>query len=345
MKTIRILHRTDARAPQYVRQLPQCKPVSLDGRYAFFFNEDGPEETDYVAVVGKGCRKACTCKVPRGHTLLLTSEPYSVLAYPHRYCAQFARVLSCQEELGVPQAVHTQAILPWFVGVEGHYGGAYKVNLTYDDFRSGKASCPEKTKLLSVITSNKTFTRGHRKRLKFVARLKEALGDQVDIFGSGIRPFDDKWSALAPYKYHLAIENTSERFYWTEKISDCFLSDTFPIYHGCTNILDFFPADSLRTFPLNDFDAALRIIADTIGSTAYEDSRSARAEAKRRVMDEYNFFTMIAQACDSLPEAAEAELVTLRPAEHFFNFHNLYVKHLSHAVGRLLGGRATNILK
>lgn len=40
--------------------------------------------------------------------------------------------------------------------------------------------------------------------------------------------------------FHIAIENTSIKNYFSEKILDCFRSKTVPIYYGCTNIEDFF---------------------------------------------------------------------------------------------------------
>jgi len=40
--------------------------------------------------------------------------------------------------------------------------------------------------------------------------------------------------------FHIAIENTSIRNYFSEKILDCFQSRTVPVYCGCTNIGDFF---------------------------------------------------------------------------------------------------------
>jgi hypothetical protein len=40
--------------------------------------------------------------------------------------------------------------------------------------------------------------------------------------------------------FHIAIENTSMKNFFTEKIIDCFQAKTIPIYYGCTNIEDFF---------------------------------------------------------------------------------------------------------
>lgn len=47
--------------------------------------------------------------------------------------------------------------------------------------------------------------------------------------------------------FHIAIENTSIRNYFSEKLLDCFQSHTFPIYYGCSNIEQYFdPAGMIR---------------------------------------------------------------------------------------------------
>jgi hypothetical protein len=48
--------------------------------------------------------------------------------------------------------------------------------------------------------------------------------------------------------YHICIENTSHENYFTEKIIDCFLFRTIPIYFGCPNIGDFFDKTGIVTF-------------------------------------------------------------------------------------------------
>ena len=45
--------------------------------------------------------------------------------------------------------------------------------------------------------------------------------------------------------FHIAIENTSIKDYFSEKLLDCFQSKTVPIYYGCTNIGDYFNTDGM----------------------------------------------------------------------------------------------------
>ena len=45
--------------------------------------------------------------------------------------------------------------------------------------------------------------------------------------------------------FHIAIENTSIKNYFSEKLLDCFQSRTVPIYWGCQNIGDYFNIDGI----------------------------------------------------------------------------------------------------
>lgn len=54
--------------------------------------------------------------------------------------------------------------------------------------------------------------------------------------------------------FGVVIENTSHRGYFTEKIIDCFLMKTIPIYWGCPNVGDFFNEKGIIKFDnVDDF--------------------------------------------------------------------------------------------
>lgn len=86
-----------------------------------------------------------------------------------------------------------------------------------------------KSKLCSIIVSNKTKTQGHRLRHEIVKR----FGDKIDVFGLGYNPIDSKLEALRDYKYSIVIENVRRDYWFTEKLLDCFATGTIPIYWGC----------------------------------------------------------------------------------------------------------------
>ena len=111
-----------------------------------------------------------------------------------------------------------------------------------------------KNKLVSVTASNKAFLPGHRERLKML----ESVKDKVDMFGSiqlylyGKMIRDErKFESLKDYAFSIAIENLSHEvddYYFSEKITDCFITGTIPIYYGCPNIGKFFNTDGILIF-------------------------------------------------------------------------------------------------
>jgi len=94
----------------------------------------------------------------------------------------------------------------------------------------------DKTKLVNIIASGKNFAPGHRMRHEVI----DAHGDRMEVLGRGYNPVEKKETALKDYMFSIAIENSSVKNYFTEKLLDCFAMGTIPIYWGCTNIGDFF---------------------------------------------------------------------------------------------------------
>jgi len=100
----------------------------------------------------------------------------------------------------------------------------------------------EKTKMISMISSNKNMCEGHRKRLEWVERFQ----GQVDFFGRGFSTeIGLKEEGLCDYMFSIAIENASYETYFTEKLLDCFATGTIPVYYGAPNIGDYFNKDGI----------------------------------------------------------------------------------------------------
>lgn len=69
----------------------------------------------------------------------------------------------------------------------------------------------------------------------------------------GILPNDDKME-LFKSKFSIIIENSQETNYFSEKLIDCLITKTIPIYWGCPNIGDYFNLDGFIVFEdENDF--------------------------------------------------------------------------------------------
>ena len=59
---------------------------------------------------------------------------------------------------------------------------------------------------------------------------------RAECFGRGIREIESKAIGLADYAFSITMENAREDDYFSEKLIDCFLTDTVPVYWGCPGI-------------------------------------------------------------------------------------------------------------
>lgn len=118
-----------------------------------------------------------------------------------------------------------------------------------------------KTKMCSIIASGKRQLEGHVFRHEVIKNISN-----VDVFGYGYNPVENKISALSDYRFSICIENTKSDWYFTEKIIDCFRTGTVPIYWGCKNIDQFFDPRGIITF--NTIEELNRIL-DTLTPESY----------------------------------------------------------------------------
>lgn len=278
------------------RQSPGGK--SIWGNYEFIFDyENKLTEADYWIVLNDIPTNQTT-KVPKGNTVLWTGEPYLVHRYPDAFVKQFGKVITCQPEITTDSVFHSQPAIPWFV------------HRSYDELKA-MDSVP-KSRKISMIVSNKQFTEGHKKRYDFAMKLKEHFGDQIDFFGRGINDFDDKWDVLADYEFSIAIENSQSADYFTEKIMDCYLSLTVPIYYGCPNINDYFSSSSMQLIDLDDFDGSIeRIKALLDDKDYYAKHVDALRIEKQKCLDEYNIFPVLANVLNTLPASSKKQKIHL----------------------------------
>jgi hypothetical protein len=277
------------------RQTPGSQGLWGDCR--FVVNEE-IDECDYW-VVYDGLQKPESVWCPPQNTILFTAEPPSVRSYGPRFTAQFARVVTCHPKIRHPQVIHDQQALPWHL-----------LTKTYDDLAAEPG--PAKTKTLSVISSDKAFTEGHRQRVEFVERLTRCLGGDLDHVGKGTR-VPNKWDGLADYQYTVVIENSSFRDYWTEKLADAFLTESYPFYYGCPNIGDYFPEKSYTWIDIGHFEAALETIVSTIKKNEYEATVEERASAKDLTLNKYNLFPTVAAMTSAAGARLPKERVRLLP--------------------------------
>ena len=283
------------------------------GNCKFFINE--PVDTCDAWIVFDDLVIAESCECPLDRTYLLTAEPPNVKTYNSQFVGQFATVLTAHEGLGGPASRTCPPLLPWHVGRHVRPNVVDYFDKTYDYLAALEPV--KKTKLISVISSNKVFTDEHRYRRTFVEILRRALGDQLDVFGRGVNDIEDKWDAIAPYKYHLALENAAVPNYWTEKITDAYLGWAFPIYMGCPNLSIYFPKGSFAQLPWGDSEVAIEVIRSVLNDDPFQDAHEQLRVARQKCLDEYNFFGYFARLAEQERSHSKRAQKTLLPQRAF----------------------------
>jgi len=239
--------------------------------------------------------------VPQGvPCVFIASEPETVKRYKRRFLAQFDAVITTDRRTPHPRRIFAHPGIPWHAGAMRRGEKNADESFAFEDFEKYE---PVKTKLVSVVASNKSFTPEHQMRLRFVGLLAAEMGDAVDVFGRGIRDFDDKVDVLSAYRYHIALENCAREDYWTEKLADPFLTLTYPIYFGCPNVLDYFPNESLTCIDIYNPREAIQRIKKVVSSDLAERRSEHLREARRRVMNEHNIFGLMARVAHEVCSA------------------------------------------
>lgn len=303
-----------------LRQLPG--KTGIWKNYQFYINEPIEEADFWVVCYQKLTNKTETCRVAPENTMYITWEPDSVYHFSKGFLNQFGRVVSCQEHLKHKNLVKDQPGLAWWMGMWNRPDGQTVITQDYDSFSK---SNPKKSKLISVIASNKTFTKGHRERLEFVKKLKAHFGDQLDLYGRGFHDFDNKWDAIADYEYHIVIENCSIPYYWSEKLADAFLGNSFPFYYGCSNVDKYFSKDAFRAIDLHDADEAIKVIDQAIEHNLAEKNSAAVECAKQQVLNEYNFFELVVKNLESMDASASKKSYTIKGDMAFIDFKKFII--------------------
>ena len=276
---------------RYSRQLPGNN--SQWGKCHFIFDVDA-QEYDWLVVYNELPRGVKSLgieklKCPREKTLLITVEPSSITVYGSYYLSQFGLIITSQEPWAIkhPNAIFTQPGLKWFYGASKNKDKM----LTYDEIQQTPPIT--KTKTISTVCSSRQGSLTiHSKRYRFTDQLKTHI-HELDIFGHGVNPMNDKAEALDPYQYHITVENHVFKHHLTEKLPDAFLGYTLPFYHGCPNAADYFPHESFIPIDINDLGKTVDIIRSTLANNEYNDRLPYIIEARRRVLEEHNLFAVL----------------------------------------------------
>ena len=234
-------------------------------------------------------------------------EKASFPEYPQKYLDQFDFVVTNRQDLTHHSLINSHYFHPWQVK---------KTKLELNNI-----SFIRKTRKLSAVISSSTLYNGHKKRYAFINRMIGHFKERLDWFSKDENPINDKWDGLAPYEYSFAIENSCFPGYFTEKISDCFLSLTMPIYFGAPDINTYFDDRSYIGIDLNNWEAATEKVESAIYNDLYTKNFKYVQESRKLVLEKYNLISGVKNVIDNLPLQKYTKGDYIYPLSRYDNKH------------------------
>jgi hypothetical protein len=161
---------------------------------------------------------------------------------------------------------------------------------------------PVKTQTCSWITSGISRTENHRKRLAFLKQVSDSQLD-CDYYGRDLPDYikasgrlNNKWHAMSPYFYNLAIENYADNaWYASEKLWDSLLAWCLPIYYGGSAADKLLPPGSFLRLPSLDEKGLAYIQEMTSTPDAWYAAQDAIAEARQIILHKLNLLNWLSE--------------------------------------------------
>lgn len=247
--------------------LTNC-PNSCSEKHEFVVNESG--EFDLVCVINWS-RNILLVKAPKANFLKLVQEPNWGHRFSHRFVNRHSRLFKLVRG-------HAKVQSRSMRGTAFEQGYAFLPHHV-------EPGQPEKTKMLSIISSTLAQLPGQIARNNFVNSITDP-DIQQHMFGRGRREMLSKTEGLDDYRFTLAVENSAIPGYFTEKITDPILRECVPIYFGAPDVLDYFPSESVLILPSLTLEAFRDVLA-LVSEKEYLQRLPALREAKRRLIEEY----------------------------------------------------------
>tara|TARA_R100001463_G_scaffold40620_1_gene86078 strand:- start:131 stop:553 length:423 start_codon:yes stop_codon:yes gene_type:complete len=126
------------------------------------------------------------------------------------------------------------------------------------------------------------MSEGHQLRLEIAQQLADS--GQVDMYGKAFNYIPRKIDGLKDYMFSFAMENSCYESYFTEKLHDCLLTGTMPVYLGAPDIGDFYNIDGIIVMGRDD-EGSVVFNSEVLTEEYYYDHLDAVKDNYNRVLE------------------------------------------------------------
>lgn len=301
------VHVFTADTPEWFLRHGPGRQAFLNGM-SFTFGMRVPKNVDLL-IVYSVTKYTIPCNLPRHRIVYIATEPEDIRPQYAPFLNQFGLVSTTSDlELNVPKRRENYCS-PWYVGV--NMGQIPYIQITKDNDDFSALQYGEKSDGIAIITSRRGTTELHHKREELIRHLVAHFKDRVHLFGSNWRFVDDKFDALYPFKYHVALENSARDYTWTEKLSDPLLCWSYPFHVGCANPGADLPLGAFTSIDVNDPQGAIRCIEEAIAEDRWTKALPQIAKARERILQSQNLMGLLASISeDALTRSASMKACT-----------------------------------
>tara|TARA_R110001599_G_scaffold353117_4_gene590309 strand:+ start:302 stop:1081 length:780 start_codon:yes stop_codon:yes gene_type:complete len=182
------------------------------------------------------------------------SISYDTLSYDHSAEYKILVQIEPPEILNLTESIiknsgNFDLILAWDKNILSKCGNSKKFIfgsswINQDKFVANKSN------QISFLTSNKLFGNvvGHKLRHEVFNKLSNQYNDFTVLKLMTPPRIEDKSIMFTEAKYSIIVENVSSQNWVTEKLIDCLVTKTIPLYWGCPNVGDYFNESGILTF-------------------------------------------------------------------------------------------------
>jgi len=157
---------------------------------------------------------------------------------------------------------------------------------------------PIRNKLICSVVSGFNGVPGYEDRRKFLEGFSKST-PQFDIFGRYSKSIQSlpayrgyaasKYQTLSQYRYNLAIENSVEDWYISEKIFDSLLCGCMPIYYGSEKIFDLLPNEWFHFLP-DLSPKSIKLANNLVRTDSYLSVAENRGEIAKEIDKKFSFY-------------------------------------------------------
>jgi hypothetical protein len=218
------------------------------------------DNPDYTIIFGKTNFEQLT--TPKEKTFYFSQEPLWSPNQPKKNLNEFCnKIFISDKNFYDDSPEYIETLLPMFYGGRGDIDGREEWDWSQNLFERNFST--QKNDFISSIVTNSynshldylSDTNKHRiiykERVDIINQICNRF-PKVKLWGSfqpqnKINLMGVAWNKLVSlnnFKFSICFENTIQKNYITEKFWDCILTDTVPIYFGCSNINDYIDENS-----------------------------------------------------------------------------------------------------